>query len=306
MIITSWNIRGLNSRGKQRHLRDRLKKDKPSILIVQETKTSMQKMEEIMSRWNTQYEIMGQDAAGSAGGLAILWNPEEIQFGNWTSFPRILSVMFRLIGSSEWVALSGVYGPHSPNERKGFLQNMKSIRRLYPEMPWIIDGDFNIIMTLVEKRGGLRRTNQDMEAFRNMISEQRMVDIQIINGIHTWNNHRGGSNQIASRLDRFLVSEQIMNRDVYIEAIILPAIGSDHWPIKLEIYLKQGPKKCPFRTEAIGRISKEIPKMVTRDQNLALMRAATLEEVEEVVKGLKRNKAIGPDGFTAEFYQASW
>lgn len=60
------------------------------------------------------------------------------------------------------------------------------------------------------------------------------------------------------------------------------------------------------RIEAIGRISKEIPKLVTRDQNLALMRAATLEEVEETVKGLKRNNAPGPDGYITEFYQACW
>ena len=82
MIITSWNIRGLNSKGKQRYLRDRLKKDKPSIMIIQETKISTQKMEEIMTRFNTHYEIMGQDAAGTAGGLVVLWNPEGVQFEN--------------------------------------------------------------------------------------------------------------------------------------------------------------------------------------------------------------------------------
>lgn len=127
MIITSWNIVGLNSRGKQRYLKDRLKRDKPSIMIVQETNISMQKMEEIMSRGHTRYEIMGQDAKSSVGGLAILWNLEEIEFGNWISFPRILSGSFRVIGSSEWAILSGVYGPHSPMERKGFLQNLKAI-----------------------------------------------------------------------------------------------------------------------------------------------------------------------------------
>lgn len=115
---------------------------------------------------------------------------------------------------------------------------MKSARRLYQGMPWIIGGDFNMITTLAEKRGGLRKIEPDMEVFRYMISEQRMVDIQTINGTHTWNNRRDGSNQIASRLDRFLVSEQIMNRDVYIDAMILPATGSDHWPVKLEINLK--------------------------------------------------------------------
>jgi len=29
------------------------------------------------------------------------------------------------------------------------------------------------------------------------------------------------------------------------------------------------------------------------------MRGATLEEVEEIVKGMNKNKAPGPDGFTA-------
>lgn len=69
-------------------------------MIVQESKISMEKMEEIVSRGNTQYEVMGQDTVGSARGLAILWNPKEVQFRNWISFPRILSGMFRLIGSS--------------------------------------------------------------------------------------------------------------------------------------------------------------------------------------------------------------
>lgn len=49
------------------------------------------------------------------------------------------------------------------------------------------------------------------------------------------------------------------------------------------------------REVAIGRICNEIPKLITRDQNLALMRAATLEEVEEIVKGMKKNKAPGLD-----------
>lgn len=40
MIITTWNIRGLNSRGKQRYFKERLKRDKPNIMVVQETKIS--------------------------------------------------------------------------------------------------------------------------------------------------------------------------------------------------------------------------------------------------------------------------
>jgi len=67
-----------------------------------------------------------------------------------------------------------------------------------------------------------------MELFSDTIEGLRLVDIPTINGIFTWNNRRGGRNQIASRLDRFLVSETIMNRDVFIEAKIMPSLGSHH------------------------------------------------------------------------------
>lgn len=96
-------------------------------MIIQETKISTQKLEEIVRRFNPHYELMGQDAIGSAGGLAILWNPEEVQFGNWVSMPRILSGTFIMIGSSEWIILTRVYGLHLTGECRRFLQNMVTI-----------------------------------------------------------------------------------------------------------------------------------------------------------------------------------
>ena len=54
---------------------------------------------------------------------------------------------------------------------------------------------------------------------------------------------------IASRLDRFLVSKTIMNIDVFIEAKIMPSLGSDHWPIRLEVDIKNNLGKKPFRFE---------------------------------------------------------
>eukprot|EP00253_Pinus_taeda_P033710 PITA_33710 len=159
---------------------------------------------------------MAQDANGTAGGLAILWNPEEVIFENWISLPRILSRLFRLIGMEERILISGVYSPHLPRDRKEFLNNVQKIRRIMPGNLWIIGGDFNLIRELGEKKGGIRR---------------------------------GGRNQIASRLDRFLLSEQILNRDVFIETKILPGLGSDHWLIRLEINIKKNKGKKPFRFE---------------------------------------------------------
>lgn len=60
------------------------------------------------------------------------------------------------------------------------------------------------------------------------------------------------------------------------------------------------------RAEDIDKISHHIPKKVTRDQNLALLRVISKDELEEAINKMAKNKAPGPDGFTIKFYQANW
>lgn len=60
------------------------------------------------------------------------------------------------------------------------------------------------------------------------------------------------------------------------------------------------------RSVEIREAFSAIPRIVTDDQNRSLMRAANLEEVEEVVMSMKKGTTPGLDGFTIEFYQAGW
>jgi len=83
------------------------------------------------------------------------------------------------------VVLIGVYSPHILGERRVFLQNLVKMRSLYPEDLWVVGGHFNMITSLAKKRGGMKRTDMDMELFGDTIAEQRLVDIQTINGVHT-------------------------------------------------------------------------------------------------------------------------
>ena len=92
-----------------------------------------------------------------------------------------------------------------------------------------------MITSTEEKKGGLQWEDADMERFRDIQSELKMIDIHTIDGKFTWNNCRGGSKQIVSRLDRFLATEHFIGKDILYEATILPCQGSNHWPIKIEI-----------------------------------------------------------------------
>ena len=118
-------------------------------------------------------------------------------------------------------------------------------------LPWVIGGDFNIIRSLSEKKGGTRALNKDSSAFQCFSENMKPVDIETNNGLCTWNNKRGGDSQVASKLDRFMISEELMLLDKEIIANILPFGGSDHWPIQMEIKGIGTPRNKPFRFENI-------------------------------------------------------
>eukprot|EP00253_Pinus_taeda_P031484 PITA_31484 len=403
-----------------------------------------QQLQGILEKMRPKYEVMAQDAVGTARGLAILWNTEEVIFENWISLPRILSGVFRLAGMVERILISGVYGPHLPRGQNEFLRNIQEVRRIIPDNLWIVAGDFNLIRDLGEKKGGVRRQDQSMEEFNELITELRLVDTPATNGVFTWNNRRGSDHwpirleidikknkgkkpfrfeafwlrnpDFLHKVEEWWTQSQVRgkgkmhtfqlklkeikgkirkwNREEFRhimeekqklekemediqQQIILEGRDEERSKEAGRIikqleerrkqeeimlrqksrinWLREGERNTKFfhqamiqnrqrnwifsiktaegervveqeeiervlveyhkgiltetqddRGEAIEQICKEIPKLITAEQNKALMRAGTREEVEEVVMNKKKGKAPGPDGFTVEFYQAGW
>jgi hypothetical protein len=60
------------------------------------------------------------------------------------------------------------------------------------------------------------------------------------------------------------------------------------------------------REDAIQKITRHIPKLVTQEQNEALMRPITQDEVDKEVKDMPSGKSPGPDGFTTDFFHHCW
>lgn len=106
-----------------------------------------------------------------------------------------------------------------------------------------------MIITLVENKGSLRRLDNDVEAFNTFIDTSKLIDVPTINGLYTWNNQQGGNRQVAFRLDRFLISESIMLKNLDMEANILPIGESDHWPVYMHFTNMDKPQNRTFRFE---------------------------------------------------------
>jgi exonuclease III len=249
MKIISWNIRGLNGRSKQKMLRDLILAEKPDIVLLQETKCTSEDIDRLLPYCWKQGVAASTDATGTAGGLAILWNTNAVLLENFLTTKWSITADYRLIGSNKPGHLTNVYGPASPRDKQAFLRSLSYLSSLTQYNRWTVGGDFNIIRSLEEKKGGSRRLDRDSSDFNSLIDDLHLIDLEANNGIHTWTNRRTGIHQIACKLDRFLISDSLMMEGTTMEATILNFSGSDHWPIQLWLDVPATPGKKPFRFE---------------------------------------------------------
>jgi hypothetical protein len=118
---------------------------------------------------------------------------------------RTITTKFHYRGTNITGFITSVYGPNIPQQKQQFLEEIHYTSTLVDVACWIVGGDFNMITSLSEKNGGLRRLEKDSLSFCQTIQDLKLVDLETNNGIYNWNNKRGAKKQIASRLDRYLL-----------------------------------------------------------------------------------------------------
>eukprot|EP00253_Pinus_taeda_P019202 PITA_19202 len=173
--------------------------ENPQMCFLQETKCNSTTLGRILSKAWPGCRSVAVDATGASGGLAIAWNTQ---------------------------ADSG--------SKRALLDTIEalSINRQHPF--WIVARNFNMITKLEDKIGGRSRLEPKVDRFKDFIHNASLIDMPFCNGTFTWSNRRGGKHQIASKLDRFLISDNAVHLGGDLTAAILAHSESDHWPIALQ------------------------------------------------------------------------
>ena len=91
--------------------------------------------------------------------------------------------------------ITNAYRPQNSQDKDLFLKSLTYLGSLADRKRWIIGGDFNMILTLEEKRGGEKHLEPDNAKFQELIENLRLVDIESGNGTYTWTNKRSGHQQ---------------------------------------------------------------------------------------------------------------
>ena len=110
MIILSWNVGGLNSIPRQKAFHNLVVDHNPDVFI-QETKLSVESMVQYASSIWSHGQCQCVGAIGSAGGLAIFWDPWKISPFGLVSSHSALFMVASALDSGDEIMVTNVYVP---------------------------------------------------------------------------------------------------------------------------------------------------------------------------------------------------
>ncbi|XP_074287887.1 uncharacterized protein LOC141613052 [Silene latifolia] len=204
MIITSWNIRGLNKHVKQIEVNKFLTQNKLDILGILETRVKENKSQRILRNKFRGYSSFCNYSKHYNGRIWLVWNFSTTKVTILHVHAQVLHCHVHHLATGRAFHLSVVYGSNCPVKRKTLWD---SLTDMAPRVgPWVVMGDFNIVRYSHEKIGNLPAHLPDMIDFNNCLSSCGLDDMQGTGNDFTWFNKQDPSTRVYSKLDRILVN----------------------------------------------------------------------------------------------------
>nr|GEV61148.1 RNA-directed DNA polymerase, eukaryota [Tanacetum cinerariifolium] len=181
------------------------------------------------------------DDLGNSDAILCMWESSIFKKDNVTISDNFVAIYGTWLTNNVKILLICVYVPQQPaNKRELWEYLLTILGRWSGEV--IIMGDFNEVRFKEERRGTMSHQS-GARIFNQFINTSSLVDVRLEGFSFTW-SHPSATKM--SKLDRFLVSDDIISLFPSITAICLDRHLSDHRPILLcDIQLDFGP--TPFR-----------------------------------------------------------
>jgi len=150
----------------------------------------------------------------------------------------------RCFATNQKLAFLNVYGPCL--DKSSFWTHLADSGILsLPNL--ILGGDLNLTLSSDEHWDSSSLSASGINPFRDLFNAFNLIDIVPVKLAPTWRNGRRGTEAIAKRLDRFLLSDALFSYSVSpTSRVVLPFL-SDHAPILITLNLPFRYKPFPFK-----------------------------------------------------------
>lgn len=183
-------------------------------------------------------------AKGYSGGILVAWSKTLGRVSPLAGFRHALHLIISHNSLGNWI-VSIFYNAlylHSQCSLWLELSKMSSLN-----IPWLIVGDFNDIVTNNEHKGvRFSYYSRKTSYFLNLIDDNNLLDLYFIGPKYTWCNNQNGMAQLWARLDHCLVNMSWSSKLSNYTLRHLVRIFSDHGPLLLSITLHNSHKRVLF------------------------------------------------------------
>lgn len=124
----------------------------PSMMIITETRVGRDRAKEITDRLPFN-GVVHADTVGYARGIWILWLSDVVKVSVLASTEQEIHVVVKVHSSHLSWLISTVYASPRYRERKILWDNLNLMSTLH-QLPWLLLGDFNEILSTKDKLGG--------------------------------------------------------------------------------------------------------------------------------------------------------
>ncbi|GJZ88140.1 RNA-directed DNA polymerase, eukaryota, partial [Tanacetum coccineum] len=237
-----YNMKGLAQKAKKDWVKELCLKNKVNFLALQETKMENMNLWCVKACWgNYTFDYAHSDSVGNSGGILCIWDPNSFQKDNVTVSDFFIIIRGTWLKSGVKILMVAVYAPHDLRDKKILWDYLEYIINRW-DGEVLIMGDFNEVRRKTERFGSVFNV-QGADMFNTFIANAGLEEIPLGGSSFTW-CHKSATKM--SKLDRFLISENLFNSYPDICATSLDRFLSDHRPILLrESNHDYGP--IPFR-----------------------------------------------------------
>ncbi|XP_070024779.1 uncharacterized protein [Nicotiana sylvestris] len=198
--------------------------------------------------WEKEAETKNAKAqqAATTSNLASKTRKQQQQSEENVKSPKQMNGKIKSKINDGWITpMYTMYAFNNREERKE-LWNYLNITCQGCQETWIIMGDFNAVLRLDDKVGGLPITVGETRAFQECVDTCGLIEMSQHGNMYSW-NERSGDQRIFSKIDWAFVNRDWLDRMPKYNAIFLPARVTDHCPISVHLVNAPLPRKKPFK-----------------------------------------------------------
>lgn len=251
MRILSWNVNGIRSVHRKGFL-NWLKKDKPDILCIQETKAQTDKVSDELKNMKGYFSFWNPAERKGYSGVALLSKEKPLEVKHGLGIKRFDKEGRVLVVKYPKFTLLNLYFPHGRRDKAKLPYKLDMYTAFFSYLNKlkknvVLCGDFNIAHKEIdlarpkENKNNIMFLPEERKQIDNILSKEFIDTFRHFNkepGNYTWWPYYRDARKrnLGWRIDYIFVPKNIIKR-VKKAFILSDVLGSDHCPIGIEINL---------------------------------------------------------------------